>query len=141
MIAKLIKIMLQLLNRSILHPRRIIEDIIVKVDKFIFWVNFAILDLDEKVEVPLIRGKLFLAIYLALIDVKDGRMVLRVGEEKVMFKHQERMRHSMNFDDSCYFVKNTNECVIEFLQDSLWKDNLESVLMEEPPKRSIKKKQ
>ena len=38
------------------HPRGIIEDVLVKVDKFIFPVDFVILDLDDKVEVPLILG-------------------------------------------------------------------------------------
>ena len=49
-------ITLQLDYRFICHPRGMIEDILVKVDKFIFPVDFVILDLDEKVEVPLIPG-------------------------------------------------------------------------------------
>ena len=55
-------------------------------------------------EVLLILERPFLANSQALIDVKDGGMVLRVWEEKVVFKLQEAMRHSMDFDDSCYFV-------------------------------------
>ena len=36
---------LQLADRSIWHPRGIIEDVLVKVDKFIFPIDFFILDL------------------------------------------------------------------------------------------------
>ncbi|XP_039135556.1 uncharacterized protein LOC120272975 [Dioscorea cayenensis subsp. rotundata] len=76
---------LQLADRSIRHPTRIIEDVLVKVDKFIFLVDFVILDLDEDVEVPLILGRSFLATSQALIDVGNGRMTLRVGDEEVIF--------------------------------------------------------
>lgn len=53
---KLTEMTLQLADRSIHHLIRIIEDILVKVDRIIFPVDFFILDLDEKVEVPLILG-------------------------------------------------------------------------------------
>ena len=32
-------------------------------------------------------------------------MVLRVDEEKVAFKLHNAMRHLMDFNDSCYYVK------------------------------------
>lgn len=48
----------------------------MKVDKFIFLVDFVIQDVDEKVDVPLILGRPFLATSKALIDVKDGQMAL-----------------------------------------------------------------
>ena len=60
---------LQLADRSITYPRGIVEDILVKVDKFIFPVDFTILDMEEDHEVPLILGRLFLAIGRAVIDV------------------------------------------------------------------------
>ena len=45
---------LQLADRSIKHPRGIIEDVLVKVDKFVFPTNFIVLDMEEDREVPLI---------------------------------------------------------------------------------------
>ncbi|KAK5772503.1 hypothetical protein PVK06_048792 [Gossypium arboreum] len=71
---------IQLADRSIKYPRGIIEDVLVKVDKFIFPVDFVVLDMDEDVEVPLILGWLFLATVRAVIDVRDGKLVLRVGD-------------------------------------------------------------
>ncbi|XP_039119210.1 uncharacterized protein LOC120255420 [Dioscorea cayenensis subsp. rotundata] len=67
---------LQLADSSIKQPHGIIEDALLKVDKFIFPVDFVILDINNIVEVPLILGKPFLAACKALIDVKDGRMAL-----------------------------------------------------------------
>ena len=84
---------IQLGNRIVRHPRGIIEDILVKVNKFIFPIDFVVIDLDEDVDVPLIPGRPFLAISQALIDVKDGRLLLRVGEEEVVSKLPEAMKH------------------------------------------------
>ncbi|XP_057503556.1 uncharacterized protein LOC130787110 [Actinidia eriantha] len=49
-------ISLQLADRSIKYPHRIIEDVLVKVDKFIFPADFVVLDMEEDEEAPLILG-------------------------------------------------------------------------------------
>ena len=61
---------LQLADRSIKHPKGIVEDVLVKVDKFIFSVDFIVLDMIKDPEVPLILGRPFLATGKALIDVQ-----------------------------------------------------------------------
>ena len=53
-------ISLQLADRSIKYPRGVIEDVLVKVDKFIFPADFIILDMDEDEEIPLTLGQPFL---------------------------------------------------------------------------------
>ncbi|XP_027337191.1 uncharacterized protein LOC113850866 [Abrus precatorius] len=68
---------IQLADRSIKYPKGIIEDVLVKVDKFIFPVDFVILDMDEDTDVPLILGRPFLATAGAIIDVRDGKLILR----------------------------------------------------------------
>ncbi|XP_022873279.1 uncharacterized protein LOC111392222 [Olea europaea var. sylvestris] len=73
---------LQLADRSLTHPRGIIEDALVKVDKLIFTADFLILDMEEDKDVPIILGRPFLATARALIDVQQGQLTLRLGEEK-----------------------------------------------------------
>ncbi|XP_068649564.1 uncharacterized protein [Aristolochia californica] len=73
----------QLEDRSIKYPRGIIEDVLVKVDKFIFLADFVVLDMEEDEEVPLILGRPFLATGRALIDVQKGELTLRVNKEEV----------------------------------------------------------
>ncbi|XP_022862690.1 uncharacterized protein LOC111382888 [Olea europaea var. sylvestris] len=51
---------LHLANRSLTHPRGIIEDALVKVDKLIFSTDFLILDMEENKDVPIILGWPFL---------------------------------------------------------------------------------
>ena len=46
-----------------------IEDVVVKVDKFIFLVDFIILNMEEDTEIPIILGRPFLATSEAMIDV------------------------------------------------------------------------
>ena len=91
-------------DRSVKYPKGVTEDVLVKIDKFIFPVDFVILDMDEDVEVPLILGRSFLATARAIIDVSDRRLVLRVGEEEVIFKIFDAIRHLLEQDDTCYFL-------------------------------------
>ncbi|XP_039138759.1 uncharacterized protein LOC120276092 [Dioscorea cayenensis subsp. rotundata] len=113
---------LQLADSSIRHLRGIIEDILVKVDKFIFPVDLMILDLDEDIEVKLILGSSFLAISKALIDVSNGRMKLRVGDKEVMFALSDAIKHPSTFDDTLYFLDKTDLIVDECVQEILHKE-------------------
>ena len=81
---------LQMVDRSMTFPKGIIEEILVKVDKFMFLVDFVGLDMEEDREAPLILGRSFLAIGQALIDVKNGELTLRVGEDQVKFNLYKR---------------------------------------------------
>ena len=54
--ARLTTVTLQLADRSLKHPRGIIEDVLVKVDKFIFPADFIVLDMEEDKEIPIILG-------------------------------------------------------------------------------------
>ncbi|XP_062114284.1 uncharacterized protein LOC133825341 [Humulus lupulus] len=57
---------LPLADRSVKHPRGIIEDVLVKVDKFIFPADFIVLDMEEDTDVPIILGRPFLAMDKAI---------------------------------------------------------------------------
>ncbi|KAL8484082.1 hypothetical protein ACS0TY_026685 [Phlomoides rotata] len=76
---------LQLADRTVTYPRGIVEDILVKVDKFIFPVDFVVLDMVEDKAIPLILGRPFLATGGAMINVRNGELTLDVGGEKVSF--------------------------------------------------------
>ena len=94
---------LQLADRSLTHLRGIIEDVLVKVDKFIFPAYFIILDLQEDKEVLIILGRPFLATGRAMIDVQKGELRLRVQEKEVMFNVFNAIKHPHD-TDSCFQV-------------------------------------
>ena len=54
-------ISLQLADRSYQHPWGIIENVLVKVGKFVLQADFVILDMEEDDSVPIILGRPFLA--------------------------------------------------------------------------------
>ncbi|XP_048236344.1 uncharacterized protein LOC125371401 [Ricinus communis] len=64
---------IQLADRSVKYPRGTVENVLVKVNKFIFPVDFMILDMDSESSVPLILGRPFLVTSRAMIDVCDGK--------------------------------------------------------------------
>ncbi|KAL0437663.1 UNVERIFIED_CONTAM: Retrovirus-related Pol polyprotein from transposon opus [Sesamum radiatum] len=76
---------LQLADRSIKYPRGIIEDVLVKVGKFVIPVDFVVLDMEEDTNTPLILGRPFLATGKALIDVQKGQLTLRINDDEVVF--------------------------------------------------------
>ena len=57
------------MDRSLKHPRGVIEDVLVKVEKFIFPADFIVLDMEEDTEIPIILGRPFLATGKAMIDM------------------------------------------------------------------------
>ena len=94
---------LQLADRSLTHPRGIIEDVLVKVDKFIFSTDFIVLDMEEDKEVPIILGKPFLSTSRAIIDVQKGELKLRVQDEEMTFYVFNAIKHPME-SESCFKV-------------------------------------
>ena len=60
---------LQMADRTLAKPKGIIEDVLVKVGKFIFPADFITLDMEEDSQVPLLLGRPFLATGAALIDM------------------------------------------------------------------------
>ena len=62
-------ITLQMADRSMAQLEGILEDVLVKVGKFVFPVDFVIMQMEEDTQVPLLLGRPFLATGAALIDV------------------------------------------------------------------------
>ncbi|XP_073137326.1 uncharacterized protein [Henckelia pumila] len=90
-------------NISLKYPRGVVENILVKIDKFIYPVDLVILDINENCEVPLIFGRPFLAMSRALVDVKKGELVLRLNDEQVVFHMFKSASDSSNLK-SCSAV-------------------------------------
>ena len=129
--AKPTSIKLQLADRTVKEPEGIVEDVLVKAGKFIFPVDFVVLDFEEDEEVPLILGMPFLYTARAIIDVYDGTLTLRVGDEICKFNMYETMKYPYD-EDFCMRVEVIDECVNEVqrrrLAKSLEVENIEKCL-------------
>ncbi|XP_062089686.1 uncharacterized protein LOC133796225 [Humulus lupulus] len=99
-------ITLQLADRSVKHPRGIIEDVLVKVDKFIFLADFIVLDMEEDENVPIILGRPFLATGQALIDVQKDKAVAEINLT------EDSLQDSLTTDDiDAELDSEVQECV------------------------------
>ena len=76
-------ITLSLADRSVKIPKGIVEDVLVKVDKFYYPVDFVVLDTEPIASgpnhVPIIPGRPFLATSNAIINCRNGVMQLTFG--------------------------------------------------------------
>ena len=73
---------MQLADRSLTQPCGIIEDVLVKVDKFIFHVDFIILDMQEDKEVPIEGSTLPVIILFSLSNMEEEKMLNILKEHK-----------------------------------------------------------
>ena len=77
-------ITLSLADRSVKIPKGIVEDVLVKINKFYYPVDFVILDTEpssnEPNHVPIILGRPFLATANAIINCHNGIMQLTFGD-------------------------------------------------------------
>ena len=76
-------ITLSLADRSVKIPKGIVEDVLVKVDKFYYPVDFVVLVTEPMAEstnqVPIILGRPFLATSNTIINCQNGVMQLTFG--------------------------------------------------------------
>src|ERR1044072_5778000 len=83
------RMQLQLADCSIVYPRGVCEDLLVKVGKFVFHADFVILDIDEDADMPLIFGRPFLATAKVKIDVFKRVVSVKAYGEKIKINMPE----------------------------------------------------
>ncbi|XP_057790883.1 uncharacterized protein LOC131007994 [Salvia miltiorrhiza] len=108
-------IALQKADRSVSYPKGIVEDVLVKVNNFIFPVDFVVLDMVEDKDVPLILGRPFLATGRALIDVAKGELTLRVNDESFTFSIHKALKYKEEEEemrvDECKMMQVIESCI------------------------------
>ncbi|XP_023747629.1 uncharacterized protein LOC111895800 [Lactuca sativa] len=109
-----IRMAIHLANKSVTFPRGICEDLLVKVHKFVFPVDFIILDMEVDSQVPIILGIPFLNTASAIVDMRDSKLTLRVGDESVTFGVDQAMKHARNSDDTAFAIDMLDELMEEW---------------------------
>ena len=116
-------------DRSMAQPEGVLEDVLVKVGKFIFPLDFVIMKMEEDTQVPLLLGKPFLAIGAALIDVQKGELTLRVGNEAVHFNLKRGLEHPDVDAESYMVVENNSLLSVEFNSDCTLQHSIHEIEM------------
>ncbi|TLX69563.1 retroviral-like aspartic protease, partial [Labilibacter sediminis] len=108
---KPVSMVINLANKSSTLPRGVVEDLLVKLDKFVFPADFIILDMKEDGEVPIILGRPFLSTARALVDIHDTKLTVRVGDEEVVFGVDQAIKHPRFNDDRQFNIDAFDEIV------------------------------
>ena len=111
------KITLQMADRSMAQPEGVLEDVLVKVGKFIFPVDFVVMKMEEDNQVSLLLGRPFLATGAASIDVQKGELTLRVGNEAVHFNLNKILTQSNVDAENCNAVDNSSPISFDLISD------------------------
>ncbi|XP_052621827.1 uncharacterized protein LOC128127385 [Lactuca sativa] len=115
-----IRMAIHLANKTVTFPRGICEDILVKVDKFVFPADFIILDMEADPQVPIILGRPFLNTASAIVDMRDSKLTLQVGEDSVTFGVDQAMKYSRNSDEKTFSIDMLDELLEEgIIEDSI----------------------
>ncbi|KAH9745287.1 hypothetical protein KPL70_004012 [Citrus sinensis] len=121
---------LQLADRSHAYPEGKIEDVLVKMDKFIFPVDFIVLDFEADKEVPIILGRPFLTTGKTLIDVQKRELTMRVNDQQVTFNVLDAMKSPDEIED-CNFISVVDFVVAERLHSCCSKEEINVATIEE----------
>ncbi|GJU11146.1 hypothetical protein Tco_1133542 [Tanacetum coccineum] len=79
------KLTVELADKTVKYPKGIAKNVLVGIGKFVFPVDFIIIDMPEDIKVPLILRRPFLSLARAKIDVYKRKITLRVKEERIIF--------------------------------------------------------
>nr|XP_016496309.1 PREDICTED: uncharacterized protein LOC107815261 [Nicotiana tabacum] len=89
---------LQMADRSIKRPVGIVDDVLVKVGKFLLPANFLILDCAVDKEITIILGRPFLATGRAFMDSERNEIKFRVNDEEVTFQASKGMKFPHSYE-------------------------------------------
>nr|GEW73814.1 hypothetical protein [Tanacetum cinerariifolium] len=79
----------------------VVENMLVQVGKFVFHVDFVILQMEEDDKVPLILERPFMHTVGAIIHVKNKELKVGVGDDRITFLIDKAMQHSHSNDYTC----------------------------------------
>ncbi|XP_021728374.1 uncharacterized protein LOC110695453 [Chenopodium quinoa] len=122
------KINLQLVDRSIKFPKGKMEDVPLRVGKFVISVDFVVLKMDEDATIPIILG--ILATSGAMIDVKSAKISLKVRDKVMEFDLNESIKYLCSSLENCMLIDSLN-LVVSSMHEHLLTSNdpLENVLL------------
>ncbi|GJX33450.1 zinc knuckle CX2CX4HX4C containing protein [Tanacetum coccineum] len=112
---------IEMANNTKCTPKGIVENLLVKINKFTFLVDFVILDIVEDFRMPIILGRPLLATAHAKVDIFRKSISLKVGNEKVIFKM--RSSFTITIFESVHAIKSET-----FPDDDLKKINYDLFL-------------
>ena len=112
------------MDGSVRKPHGIEEDVIVRIERYYFLVDFLIVDMKitkELSQAPIILGRPFLATAKAVTDWGKGEVILEVGEHMVKVNINKLMKyHLQAFEDlgtiNLFYDQDIDTCIEEVMR-------------------------
>ncbi|GJT51863.1 putative nucleotidyltransferase, ribonuclease H [Tanacetum coccineum] len=117
---------IELANKTTQFPKGIAENVMVKIDKFVFPVDFVIPDMEEDHRISIILGRPFLANAHAMIDVFNKNISFEVEDEVITFDLEKSMKFPPN-EDTCHAADIINLSVVSNMKVFLPQDHVNSI--------------
>lgn len=76
---------LQMGDKASRKPIGILKDVMIKIYKFSFPVDFMLLDVEEDPKIPLILGRPFMKIIKMQVDIEKGQMKVKAKDHEICF--------------------------------------------------------
>ncbi|XP_074300828.1 uncharacterized protein LOC141632152 [Silene latifolia] len=106
-------VVIQLADRSTIHPKGLVEDVLVEVDKFMFPVDFYVLDMEpDSKATPLLLGRHFMRTSKTKLDMYDGNLTMEFEGKIVRYNVYETMKKTYDLS-FCYFLDESIEALEE----------------------------
>lgn len=61
----------------------------------------------------------------AFINWRDGKITLKVREEEVVYTLPSTIKHSIDYDDECYYAHESDLLIYDFIQEVILVDPLQ----------------
>ncbi|XP_021750654.1 uncharacterized protein LOC110716341 [Chenopodium quinoa] len=117
---------LQLADRTVRLPLGILEDVPIQVGRVFVPCDFVVMEMEEDSRVPLILGRPFLNTAGVVIDMKEGRLNLNVGDEKISFSFSQTLKKPLI--DEVHRIDTLERDLEEFRERLYERDPLQATL-------------
>ncbi|KAL1531292.1 hypothetical protein AAHA92_33985 [Salvia divinorum] len=133
------KVVIQLADRSCIHPEEVLENVIVQVHDFLYPADFHVIKMTEPESTgssKVLLGRPFLRTAKTIINVFDGIIYLDYHGEKYTFSIDEAMKKPMDVEN-LHSVDVIAPLVQEYLEEEFLQEKFEGTGRHEEMEREV----
>jgi hypothetical protein len=90
------RISLQMVDQSVKLPIGVIDDMPIQIGKYFVPIDFVTVDMEEDAQTSLLLGRPFLNTAKTVIDIHEGMISFKIGDEKITFHVNRSMKYPSN---------------------------------------------
>ena len=135
------KLSLVLADRSVKIPVGILEDLPLMVGNFEIPTDFVVLEMGEEAQDPLILGRPFLATAGAIVNVRQGKIDLHLGQGNILHFDINEVMKKPTIQNQVFYIDEMDALADELLEELALEDSLQHALTIEREVQVIENKE